>query len=106
MDTAPTTSRVDLLAEAVRRLRQHLGPRLDEVYLLGKAPYDPSAHDDHLHLVAVLHSLDDSFAESEQVHDLLYDLAEAQGGHTWIDSHLVASADELALRAQVEGVRL
>jgi hypothetical protein len=102
--------RADVLADAARRIRKHLGERLAELYALPQYPFPDNGGEvgeevlPELHLVAVLNPPISVFQELEFTADLTGDLCDRYG--FYVSTNLSLVGDELAEQAREEGVRL
>ena len=93
-------TRADVLAGAARRLRQHFGPRLSELFAL----FDEKSDADELHLIAIVNSPVDLFVEVGFTAQLTGELYDAYG--YFVTTHLVKPTGDLAELARSEGVLL
>jgi hypothetical protein len=103
-----TTQRSDVLAGAARKIREHFGDNLAELYLLPQSPYPEDEGDasnaDDLHLVAILAASADAMSEFDFTSKLTTTLYDEFG--FLVTTHVAKPGGELALLARSEGVRL
>lgn len=107
METAATVTRIDVLAAAARRLRQHYKKRLMALYALPTDPYEPEEEAvEALHLVIVLYPPVTVFKENDMVSRLLDATIREFGAAYLIYAHATEPDEALALHARTEGVLL
>ena len=108
MEATKAVTRVDVLAEAARRLREHYKNRLTALYALPEDPYEPTPDDEDfaIHLVIILREPFDFLVENEQTTNIIDPINHENAGHFVLFDRVCGLGDELALHAREEGVLL